>query len=85
MTYRIEFRPSAARALRKLEPSVQDRLRGVITLLAEDPRPPNSRALAGRPGWRIRVGDYRVIYTFSDDVLLIVVVAVGHRRDIYQR
>ncbi|MGI8778251.1 MAG: type II toxin-antitoxin system RelE family toxin [Acidimicrobiales bacterium] len=83
--YRIEVRPAAARVLRKLDPSVQPRIQGAIALLGQDPRPPAARALRGRPGFRVRVGDYRVIYTINDDVLVVVVVALGHRRDVYQR
>jgi mRNA interferase RelE/StbE len=64
---------------------VARRLQAAIALLAEDPRPPASRPLRGRPAWRVRVGDYRVIYTIEDDVLLIVVVTLGHRRDVYDR
>jgi len=80
VTYRIELRPAAVRALKKLDPPIRRRIQGAITLLAEEPRPPAARALRGRPGLRIRVGDYRIIYTVADDVLLIVVVTVGHRR-----
>lgn len=83
--YRIELRPAAARALRKLDPPVARRLQGAISLLAQDPRPPAARALKGRPGLRVRVGDYRIVYTIEDRVLLIVVVTVGHRRDVYDR
>jgi mRNA interferase RelE/StbE len=83
--YRIELRPAAARALRKLDPSVRPRIQGAIALLAQDPHPPASRALVGRPGFRIRVGDYRIIYTVEDDILLVVVVALGHRREVYAR
>jgi mRNA interferase RelE/StbE len=54
-------------------------------LLAQNPRPPAARALKGRPGLRVRVGDYRVIYTIQDEVLLVVVVTLGHRRDVYDR
>jgi mRNA interferase RelE/StbE len=75
-TYRIELRPAAARALRKLDPAVRPRIQGAIGLLADDPRPPASRPLRGRPG---------IIYTIADDVLLIVVVALGHRREVYDR
>jgi len=71
--------------LRKLDPAAQGRVQGVIALLAQDPRPPSARALKGRPGLRVRVGDYRVIYTVEDQVLLIVVVTLGHRRDVYER
>ena len=54
---------------------------GAITLLAEDPRPPASRPLTGRPAYRARVGDYRIIYTIQDDLLLVVVVTSGERND----
>ncbi len=84
-TYRIELRPAAARAQRELDPVVRPRIQGVIGLLADDPRPPASRPLRGRPGYRVRVGDYRIIYTIADDVLLIVVVALGNRREVYDR
>ena len=84
--YRVELRPAAVRALRRLDPDVRPRVQGAIALLAKDPRPPASRPLRGRPGFRVRVGDYRIIYTIADDVLLVVVVvALGHRRDIYDR
>jgi len=83
--YRIELRPAAVRALRKLDKPTRLRIQGVIALLAEDPRPPAARALQGRPGWRVRVGDYRVIYTVADDVLLVLIVTLGHRREIYDR
>lgn len=83
--YRIEVRPAALRALRKLDPGTQPRIQGAIALLAEDPRPPAARALKGRPGYRIRSGDYRILYTVHDDVLLVVVVTLGHRREVYER
>lgn len=83
--YRIELRPAAARALRKLDLPVRRRLQGAIALLAQDPRPPTARPLRGRPALRVRVGDYRIIYTVADHVLLVVVVTVGHRRDIYDQ
>ena len=85
MTYRIELRPAAVRALKKLDPPIRRRIQGAITLLAEDPRPPAARTLRGRPGFRVRAGDYRILYTVEDDVLLVVVVTVGHRRDVYDR
>lgn len=83
--YRIELRPAALRALRKLDPQIRLRVQGAIALLAQDPRPPASRPLKGRPGRRVRVGDYRIIYTVADDVLLVVVVTLGHRREVYER
>lgn len=83
--YRIELRPAAVRALRKLDPQMRSRIQGAIALLAQDPRPPAARALQGRPGLRVRVSDYRIIYTVEDDVLLVVVVTLGHRREVYDR
>ena len=83
--YRVELRPAAVRALREIDQLMRDRIQGAIALLASDPRPPASRRLKGRPGRRVRVGDYRIIYTVADDVLLIVVVTVGHRREVYDR
>lgn len=84
-SYRIELRPAAIRALKKMDASVRPRIEGAIALLAIDPRPPAARALQGRPGLRVRVGDYRIIYTIEDDVLLVVVVTLGHPSDVYKR
>ena len=81
--YRIELRPAAIRSLRKLEPGIRRRIQGAIALLAQNPRPPGARALQSRPGLRVRVGDHRNIYVVKDDVLLVVVVRLGHRRDAY--
>jgi mRNA interferase RelE/StbE len=81
--YCIELRPAAIRSLRKLEPGIRRRIQGAIALLAQNPRPPGARALQGRPGLRVRVGDHRIIYVVKDGVLLVVVVRLGHRRDVY--
>ncbi|PXA68270.1 type II toxin-antitoxin system RelE family toxin [Cryobacterium arcticum] len=88
MSYRIELRPSAVRALKRIDHQDRDRIRGAIALLGEDPRPPGAKALQGRPGLRVRVGNYRIIYTVDDDVLIVAIVAIvalGHRRDVYNR
>jgi mRNA interferase RelE/StbE len=84
MTYRIELRPAAACALRKLEKEESKRIRGAIALLAHDPRPPGAKSLHDRPGYRVRVGNYRILYTIRDEVLLVVVVSLGHRSNIYK-
>ena len=83
--YRIEFRPAAIRALGKLDPPVAERIRKALVLLAVDPRPPAARPLRGRDAWRLRVGEWRVIYSIEDDrlVVLILMVSVGDRRDVY--
>jgi mRNA interferase RelE/StbE len=68
-----------------MDPPVQQRLRGAIELLAVDPRPPASRRLVGRPAYRVRVGDYRILYNVEDDMLVIVVFRLAHRRDAYEQ
>jgi len=85
VTYAIEVLPAAERDLRKVHPQMRARIRGVVLKLAAEPRPPGARALKDRPGYlRVRVGDYRIIYTIEDDVLRVLVVRVGHRRDVYR-
>ena len=81
--YRTELRPAAIKALRAIERKDRARIQGAIALLGENPRPPGARALHGCDGLRVRVGDYRIIYTIRDDVLLVVVVTLGHRKDVY--
>jgi mRNA interferase RelE/StbE len=85
MTYRIEVKRSARKALLALPHDVQRRLSEAIDALASDPHGPGARKLTGSDIlYRIRVGDYRVVYEVHDDRLLIYVVKVGHRRDIYR-
>jgi len=83
--YTVEILPAARKALRALDPSMRRRIEGAIALLAIDPHPPASRRLVERDGWRVRIGDYRVIYRIEDSRLVIVVVVVGHRREVYRR
>jgi mRNA interferase RelE/StbE len=83
--YRIHFAGRAERAFRKLSPEVQRRLDPAILALAANPRPPGCLKFSGPDSlWRIRVGDYRIVYQIQDAVVLILVVNVGHRRDIYR-
>jgi mRNA interferase RelE/StbE len=86
MTYRIEVAPAAVRQLRKLDPAARRRIQAALELLGEQPRPTGAKKLVGGDSeWRVRTGDYRIIYEIHDEVLLVLVVAVGHRRDIYRR
>jgi len=85
VTYRVDIRPAAVRALRKVDHQDRPRIQAAIALLARDPRPPGARALRGRDGYRVRVGDYRILYTVDDGVLVVVVVTLGHRREVDQR
>ena len=85
MPYRIEFRPAALRQMRRIPQPFKSRLLAAIAALAETPRPPGSVRLQGPEGFhRVRVGDYRIIYLIEDRVLLICVVRVGHRKDVYR-
>ena len=85
MSYAISYVPSAAKAIRKLDKSVARRLLEAIDGLATDPRPPGFIQLAGGRGeLRIRVGDYRVVYDVQDGELIILVLRVGHRREVYR-
>ncbi len=86
MSYQIEVAPSAVRQLRKLDRVAQRRVQGAIELVASEPRPNGAKKLIGGDGeWRVRTGDYRIVYELHDHVLLVLVVAVGHRSDIYER
>ena len=83
MAYQVEFTAAAHRQFRKLTPEVQRRLAPAIDSLAEDPRPASAKKLSGVELWRIRVGDYRVIYALDDGKLTVLVVRLGHRREVY--
>ena len=85
MTHQVHILPVAVRAIRKLPPEAKRRVQAVIELLAQDPRPPAAKKLTARPEWRVRTGDYRVLYRIQDDILTVVVVHAGHRRDIYDK
>jgi mRNA interferase RelE/StbE len=86
VVYRIEWRPRARKAFLALDKPIRQRVADVVDNLAADPRPAGVKALTGMPGvFRIRVADsYRVLYTIDDTVLLVLVVDVGHRREIYR-
>ena len=85
MTYRVTLAPAAARQLRKLDPPARRHIQATLELLADNPRPPAATQLVGGSGeWRVRTGNYRVVYEIEDDVLLVLVLAVGHRRDVYR-
>lgn len=82
----MQLSASAARAFRKLEPLARRRLARVIDALAIEPRPPNARKLEGeRNLYHVRAGDYRVIYAICDRVLVVLVIAIDHRRHMYRR
>lgn len=83
--YRIEIKKSAAKEIQAVGRK-RDRQRIVqrIVALADDPRPPGCTKLSGQEAYRIRQGDYRILYTIRDDVLVVEIVKVGNRRDVYR-
>jgi mRNA interferase RelE/StbE len=83
--YTVFFKPSADKALARLPKTVQKRIVAAVEELQENPRPMSCVKLEGEDDlWRIRVGDYRVIYTIRDDELTVLVLRVAHRKDIYR-
>lgn len=80
MTYDVVVTPAAARQLRKFDPQVRRRIQAAIELLATEPRPPAATRLVGGAGeWRVRTGDYRIVYEIEDERLLVLVLSAGHR------
>ncbi len=86
MTYTVTLAPSAARQLRKFDPDARRRVQAAIELLAVEPRPPAATQLVGGSGeWRVRTGTYRIVYEIHDSELVVLVLRMGHRREIYER
>jgi len=85
MTYTVTIAPAAERQLHKFDPQVRRRIHAAIELLSTNPRPPKATQLVGGAGeWRVRTGEYRIIYEIRDDQLIVLVLRVGHRREIYE-
>ena len=83
--YRVLFYPAAERQLAKLAAGPRQRILDRVARLAADPRPRGTVKLTGADDLhRVRVGDYRVIYQIRDDEVLVLVVAIGHRREVYR-
>ena len=84
MRYSVDILRSAQRQLSRANRRDQSRIISAIQALADNPRPHGYRRLSGRPAWRIRVGSYRVIYEIHDDQLLVLIVTIGHRKEVYR-
>lgn len=84
MTYRVIVLPSALREIKKLPKDVQQRIAARIPLLENNPRPNGAIKLQGDEAYRLRIGDYRVIYTIDDDIVTVTIIRAGHRREIYR-
>jgi mRNA interferase RelE/StbE len=85
VSYRIDLARRAAKALDAIDKPQRRRVMAVIDGLTDDPRPPRCTKLSGRDNqWRVRAGDYRVVYEIHDERLLVLVIDVGHRSSIYK-
>lgn len=86
MPYKILFRPGAERGFKRLSRDLQDRIISALLTLTDNPRPAGVIKMAGSESlYRVRIGDYRVIYAVEDDLLIVLVVEVGHRKEIYRK
>lgn len=84
-SFEIEWKRSASRELRTIPRETRDRILRIVESLSTDPRPHGSRKLIGSENsWRLRIGAYRVIYCIYESVLVIEIVRVGHRREVYR-
>lgn len=84
--YTVEFTTAAVREVRKLDQPIRRRVVAAAEELSLVPRPARARKLSGlENAWRIRVGDYRILYEIDDDVVLVTVIRIGHRRAVYKR
>lgn len=84
MSYQLSIKKRASKVLANLPLGDYPKVRDAIRALAENPRPSGCKKLAAREGWRIRVGVYRVIYIINDQSQKVVILDLGHRRDIYR-
>ena len=84
MPFEVEIKRSAEKELDALPPATRDRIAKRLLTLEQDARPRGAKRLHAREGYRLRVGDYRVLYTVDDDSQLVTIHAVGHRRDVYR-
>lgn len=84
MTYGIEIDARAAKELVSFGKDTVRRIHETLRALMEQPRPPGARKLSGREGYRVRVGDYRILYEIDDPTHLVRVYTIGHRREVYR-
>ena len=84
-SYKVELKRSAEKELRALPNKELLRIVEAIKSLADEPRPNGCKKLSGEEKYRLRVGNYRILYQIEDDVLVVYVVKVGHRRDVYEK
>ena len=83
--YKVLIKPSAVKEIEAIpQKKIRQQIVRRIQHLAEDPRPPGSKKLSGRDRYRIRQGVYRIVYAVENDKLVVYVIKVGHRKDVYR-
>jgi mRNA interferase RelE/StbE len=84
-SYTVQYDPRAAKELAKLDRPVARRIASAVEALGDQPRPQGARRLVGYPGlWRVRIGDYRVVYAIKDAELVVLALRIAHRSDVYR-
>jgi mRNA interferase RelE/StbE len=83
--YQIRILPAAEKSLSKLPKKMQLRIQGAITVLASNPLPPVAKKLVGRDSYRLRVSDYRIVYSIHENILTVKIISIRHRSEIYKR
>jgi mRNA interferase RelE/StbE len=81
--YNIQIEKSVVKSLEKISEPYYTQIKNAILKLANNPRPQGYKKLKGRDGFRIRVANYRIIYDINDNILLIEIIEIGHRREVY--
>lgn len=84
MMYKVEVRNTARKQILKIPPPHFQRIKTHISDLTENPRPPDALKLKGETGYRLRVGDYRILYEVDDKRQVVVIYRIKHRRDVYR-
>ena len=83
--YQIVLLPAAKKSLSKLPKKLQLRIQGAVSTLTSNPLPPVAKKLVGRDTYRVRVSDYRIVYSVLNNILTVKIISIGHRREIYRK
>lgn len=82
--YRVKFSTDAKKGIKRLPEKIRDRVLVTIQELEMNPRPHNVKKLVGSKSWRVRVGDYRIVYEIHEREIFVMVIRVAHRKDVYR-
>jgi mRNA interferase RelE/StbE len=89
VAYRVEFTNAASKELSKLSKRIQpkqlQRIQATIEALSGDPRPPQSESVENTDYLRVRTGDYRIVYLVEEEILTVIIIRIGHRKEVYRK